>query len=292
MKREFALTATSMMLGVPGLAGGGPPGGSEIVYQYRDSVVFPHSDIEHITKAVYAPGEMRLYYQGSSLEDFPVRCFGKTFCDLGSNFQYTIRDGVITIRADFADKISGLSFGNLFNHTVFYRLRYLESPQFAALAEEFSTHFGWVEWKRRGPYYGQDDPRLIRPEEDFRRLFSLLAGARTSRDGRQRYVFSTDAGRTRLTVAALRFSVDRQRWLCYRSMAAVSACEMGGDSSGIRSIFWEELGQVVFSPAEIHLIGGDPSPEAMLVLYDASSHNTTPYDAILIDRVIYLRPKQ
>ena len=103
-------------------------------YPYPEtSVLF---DDFHITKTIYSQGTMRLYYRGVQFKDNPIRCYDANFEDLGDQFDHTFRNGVLTVQADFAEKISGLTIEDR-AHDIIYRLRYLDSPQFAWLADVF-----------------------------------------------------------------------------------------------------------------------------------------------------------
>ena len=74
-------------------------------YPYPEtSVLF---DDFHITKTIYSQGTMRLYYRGVQFKGNPIRCYDANFEDLGDQFDHTFRNGVLTVQADFAEKISG-----------------------------------------------------------------------------------------------------------------------------------------------------------------------------------------
>ena len=92
-------------------------------YQYPEtSVLF---DDFHITKTMYSQGTMRLYYRGVQFKDNPIRCYDANFEDLGDRFDHTFRNGVLTVQADFAEKISGLTIEDR-AHDIIYHLRYLD----------------------------------------------------------------------------------------------------------------------------------------------------------------------
>ena len=76
-------------------------------YPYPEtSVLF---DDFHITKTIYSQGTMRLYYRGVQFKDNPIRCYDANFEDLGDQFEYSFQNGVLTVQADFAEQISGLT---------------------------------------------------------------------------------------------------------------------------------------------------------------------------------------
>ena len=104
MRKAFVaigLSAGMLVLSACGLSG------DRVVYQYsKTSVLF---DYEHIQKVVYTPDKMKLYYCGMELNESEIRCYDAAFEDLGDDFSYSFKNGVLTVNADFADRISGLT---------------------------------------------------------------------------------------------------------------------------------------------------------------------------------------
>ena len=140
MKFKALLIAAGLGMSLLGLTSCGQVDGCTYPYP-ETSVLF---DDFHITKTIYSQGTMRLYYRGVQFKDNPIRCYDTNFEDLGDQFDYTFRNGVLTVQADFAEKISGLTIEDR-AHDIIYRLRYLDSPQFAWLADVFWYDEGWSE---------------------------------------------------------------------------------------------------------------------------------------------------
>ena len=132
MKLKAFLIMAGLWMGLFGLTA---CGGADVrTYQYPEtSVLF--NDF-HIKKTVYSPGVMKLYYRGGQFKDTPIRCYDANFEDLGDQFEYSFQNGVLTVQADFAERISGLMIEDR-EHDVVYHLRYLDSSQFAWLADVF-----------------------------------------------------------------------------------------------------------------------------------------------------------
>lgn len=125
------------------------------VYRYAEPSVFP--DSFQIKKTVYTPGTMKLYYGGEDLSGMELRCYDAEFYDLGDDFTFEIKDDVIIVKADFADRISGLQIGTTVNDT-FYHLRYLDSEQFAWKVEMLWLDAGWSEMVSDTPsYYTEEE---------------------------------------------------------------------------------------------------------------------------------------
>ena len=204
-------------------------------YQYPETAVL--FDDFQIKKTVYSPGVMKLYYRGGQFKDTPIRCYDANFEDLGDQFEYSFQNGVLTVQADFAEKISGLTIEDR-EHDVIYHLRYLDSPQFAWLADTFWLDYGMMTMGDEARYYS-DAERQAQAERESaehgqtRDVFALLEGTWISEDGLQKYVFSTDADGSELRAAELWRSETDQMWngweLCVES--AFQTPYFGGEYS-------------------------------------------------------------
>ena len=145
--KTFLITA-SLWMGLLGLTA---CGGADVrTYQYPETALL--FDSLHIKKTVYSPGVMELYYRGGQFKDNPIRCYDANFEDLGDQFEYSFQIGVLTVQADFAEQISGLTIEDK-DHDTVYHLRYLDSPQFAWLADVFWHDDGLRETGDREAYY-------------------------------------------------------------------------------------------------------------------------------------------
>ena len=170
------LLAMSILLGLLGFSACGEAS-SRTVYQYRETEVFQNF---YVKKAVYTPGELKLYYRGGAFKDNTVRCYGADFEDLGDAFAYTFQNGVLTIRADFAEQISGLMIDDP-GQSVRYRLRYLNSSQFASLTDIFWYDDGWSETGDAEAYYSAEElqaeaDRKAAIRQESLETFALLEG--------------------------------------------------------------------------------------------------------------------
>ena len=105
VKFKALLIAAGLGMSLLGLTSCGQVDGC--TYQYPETEVL--FDDFHITKTIYSQGTMRLYYRGVQFKDNPIRCYDANFEDLGDQFDYTFQNGVLTIQADFAEQISGLT---------------------------------------------------------------------------------------------------------------------------------------------------------------------------------------
>ena len=148
MKLKAFLIMAGLWMGLFGLTA---CGGADVrTYQYPEtSVLF---DDFHIKKTVYSPGVMKLYYRGGQFKDTPIRCYDANFEDLGDQFEYSFQNGVLTVQADFAEQISGLTIEDK-DHDTVYHLRYLDSPQFAWLADTFWLDYGMMTMGDEARYY-------------------------------------------------------------------------------------------------------------------------------------------
>ena len=136
--KTFLITA-SLWMGLVGLTA---CGGADVrTYQYPETALL--FDSLHIKKTVYSPGVMELYYRGGQFKDNPIRCYDANFEDLGDQFEHTFRNGVLTVQADFAEQISGLTIEDR-EHDVIYHLRYLTLRSLRGLADTFWLDYGMM----------------------------------------------------------------------------------------------------------------------------------------------------
>ena len=154
MKLTPGFAAISILMGMLGLAACGQ-NSNQVVYQYPETAVL--FDNFHILKTVYTSGEMKLYYRGMNLDGCQIECYDADFTKLSGEFEHMFEDGVLTIKADFAEKISGLTIGDRRGDDTIYRLRYLDSSQFAWMADTFWYDYGWMELGDVERYYSEEE---------------------------------------------------------------------------------------------------------------------------------------
>ena len=176
MKLKTFLIMAGLWMGLFGLTA--CSGADVRTYQYPETAVL--FDDFHIKKTVYSPGGMKLYYRGGQFKDTPIRCYDANFEDLGDQFEYSFQNGVLTVQADFAEQISGLTIEDK-DHDTVYHLRYLDSPQFAWLADTFWLDYGMMTMGDEARYYS-DAERQAQAERESaehgqtRDVFALLEG--------------------------------------------------------------------------------------------------------------------
>ena len=154
MKLTPGFAAISILMGMLGLAACGQ-NSNQVVYQYPETAVL--FDNFHILKTVYTSGEMKLYYRGMNLDGCQIECYDADFTKLSGEFEHMFEDGVLTIKADFAEKVSGLTIGDRRGDDTIYCLRYLDSSQFAWLADTFWYDYGWMELGDVERYYSEEE---------------------------------------------------------------------------------------------------------------------------------------
>ena len=233
MKLKAFLIMAGLSMALLGLTACG--GVDRRTYQYPETAVL--FDDFQIKKTVYSPGVMKLYYRGGQIKDNPIRCYDANFEDLGDQFEYSFQNGVLTIQADFAEKISGLTIEDR-EHDVIYHLRDLDSPQFAGLADTFWLDYGMMTMGDEARYYS-DAERQAQAEreraehEQTRNVFALLEGTWISEDGVQKYGFSENEDGTHWYAEELWFDETEQKWngweLCVES--AFQTPYFGGEYS-------------------------------------------------------------
>ena len=260
--KTFLITA-SLWMGLLGLTA---CGGADVrTYQYPETALL--FDSLHIKKTVYSPGVMELYYRGGQFKDNPIRCYDANFEDLGDQFDHAFRNGVLTVQADFAEQISGLTIEDK-DHDTVYHLRYLDSPQFAWLADTFWLDYGMMTLGDEARYYS-DAERQAQAEREraehaqTRNVFALLEGTWISEDGLQKYVFSTDADGSELRAAELWRSGTEQMW---------NGWELRIESAFQTPYFGGEYGEDVAEHLqEIVLRNSDHAAADLHLLYDTQN---------------------
>ena len=101
-RRTIFLSLLSMPLGFTGCG----QGGGQIQYQYKETkclgktVMLADPPIRHITKSVYMPGVLKLYYEGNAPKGslMVTKCFGRDFEDLGKAFEALSQEGILTVQ--------------------------------------------------------------------------------------------------------------------------------------------------------------------------------------------------
>ena len=201
-------------------------------YQYPETAVL--FDDLHIKKTVYSPGVMKLYYRGWQFKDNPIRCYDANFEDLGDQFEYSFQNGVLTVQADFAEQISGLTIEDK-DHDTVYHLRYLDSSQFAWLADVFWHDDGWCETGDREVYYSAAElqaeaDRKAESQKTAQETFALLEGTWVTEDGLQKYEFATNEDNRSMDCCNMWWNSEAQRWDSWSIFAEAAFQTKGFDA--------------------------------------------------------------
>ena len=205
---------------------------------------------------------MKLYYSGTDLSDSQIRCYDANFEDLGDDFKCGFQKGVLTIRADFAERISGLTIRKS-NDSFIFQLRYLDSEQFAWLAQVFAYDEGWSQYGNTEAYYSAEERKALEDKAAAERqrtaeIFALLEGTWRSEDGMQRYEFTMDDDNRCLIAEELWFDAETQEWYSTYVYAESASKSWYFDETCEE---WEELTQFV-------LVNRDHSAANMSVIYE------------------------
>ena len=276
MKRKAFSLMAGLWMGLLGLTA---CGGVD-TYQYPETAVL--FDDFHIKKTVYSPGEMRLYYRGGRFRDTPIRCYDADFEDLGDQFEYSFQNGVLTVRTNFAERISGLTIEDR-AHDVVYHLRYLDSPQFAWLADVFWYDDGWHETGDREAYYSEAElqaeaDRKAESRKAAREAFALLEGTWITEDGLQKYEFTPNEGKSGMDCCNMWWNGEAQRWDSW-SIFAESALQTKGFDALFAFDFvceadcdYDEIAEKAEKLIAITLVNSDRAAADMCVLYDSEEN--------------------
>ena len=230
MRSKILIIAAGLWMGLLCLAACG--GAGERIYQYPETAVL-FGDL-HIKKTVYSPGLMKLYYRGGQFKDSPIRCYDANFEDLGDQFEASFKDGVLTVQADFAEQISGLTIEDK-DHDTVYHLRYLDSPQFAWLADVFWYDDGWCETGDREAYYSAAElqaeaDRKAESQKTAQETFALLEGTWVTEDGLQKYEFAANEDNRSMDCCNMWWNSEAQRWDSWSIFAEAAFQTKGFDA--------------------------------------------------------------
>ena len=286
MKRKVFLIMAGLWMGLLGLTACGRVNGC--TYRYPETTVL--FDDFHIKKTVYRPGVMKLYYRGGQFKDNPIRCYDANFEDLGDQFGHTFRNGVLTVRADFAENISGLTIEDR-AHDVIYHLRYLDSPQFAWLADVFWHDDGLRETGDREAYYSAAElqaeaDRKAESRKEAQEAFALLEGTWVTEDGLQKYEFAVNEDKSGMECCNMWWNSEAQRWDCRRIFArsafrtkgldALFAFDFGCDTDSD----YDEIAEKAEKLIAITLVNSDRAAADMRVLYNSEENVITDANAV------------
>ena len=286
MKLKAFLIMAGLWMGLFGLTA---CGGADVrTYQYPETAVL--FDDFQIKKTVYSPGVMKLYYRGGQFKDTPIRCYDANFEDLGDQFEYSFQNGVLTVQADFAEKISGLTIEDR-EHDVIYHLRYLDSPQFAWLADTFWLDYGMMTMGDEAQYYSDAErqaeaDRKAESRKEAQEAFALLEGTWVTEDGLQKYEFAVNEDKSGMECCNMWWNSEAQRWDCRRIFArsafrtkgldALFAFDFGCDMDSD----YDEIAEKAEKLIAITLVNSDRAAADMRVLYNSEENIITDANAV------------
>ena len=286
MKLKAFLIMVGLWMGLFGLTA---CGGADVrTYQYPETAVL--FDDFRIKKSVFSPGVMKLYYRGGQFKDTPIRCYDADFEDLGDQFEYSFQNGVLTVRADFAERISGLTIEDK-AHNVIYHLRYLDSRQFAWLADVFWDDDGWCETGDREAYYSAAElqaeaDRNAERRKETQAVFTLLEGTWVTEDNLQKYEFAVNEDKSGMECCNMWWNSDAQRWDSL-SLFAKSAFQTKGFDALFAFDFrcdedsdYDEIAEKAEKLIAITLVNSDNAAADMRILYDSEENVIKDTDAI------------
>lgn len=120
------------------------------VYHYTHTKLI---DEFTLTKSVYSIDSLELYLSGLD-GDYKLTCYDAEFQIIDADFETDYKNGVYTIKGAEAERISGIMLsGNI----VRFRIRYLDSSQYAILCDYDATDVGWITQGDEEKYYTQEE---------------------------------------------------------------------------------------------------------------------------------------
>lgn len=172
--------------------------GKNITYEYENAKV---TEEFVLTKSVYSDDKLEIFI--SDLEgDYDLTCYDADFQTIAEEFETDYKNGVYTIEGAGTERISGIM---LSGNYVRFRIRYLNSSQYAVLCDYEATEIGWVTYGDEEQYYTQDELDRQKAAVDQRnevqeRNFSQFEGVWICTQDEASYLkFYVDDGARKLT---------------------------------------------------------------------------------------------
>ena len=286
MKLKAFLVMAGLWMALLGLTA---CGGADVrTYQYPETAVL--FDDFQIKKTVYSPGVMKLYYRGGQFKDNPIRCYDTNFEDLGDQFKYSFQNGVLTVQAEFAEKISGLTIEDR-EHDVIYHLRYLDSSQFAWLADVFWYDDGWCETGDCEAYYSAAElqaeaDRKAESQMAAQETFALLEGTWVTEDGLQKYEFAANEDNRSMDCCNMWWNSEAQRWDSWSIFAEAAFQAKGFDALLEFDLDYDadcgynKIAEKAEKLIAITLVNSDHAAADVRILYDSEENVIKDSDTI------------
>ena len=175
---------------------------SKTVYAYGESSLTEAFSLEKM--AVYQD-RAELYFENASFDTISkVFCYDKDFKYL-EEAEIDFNKGVLTLKSSDPAKISGIAL--YVSSDYYFKIRYLDSDQYAVLTYEFVSDIGFEEFGDRKAYYTDEELKKEKEDEQAeyesdRKVFDYLEGNWVSEDGNSRKYFYEENGKFYADVTA------------------------------------------------------------------------------------------
>ena len=175
---------------------------SKTVYSYGESSLTEAFSLE---KMVVYQDRAELYFENASFDTISkVYCYDKDFKYL-EEAEIDFNREVLTLKGSEATKISGIAL--YVSSDYYFKIRYLDSNQYAVLTYEFVSDIGFEEFGDKKAYYTDAELKKEKDDEQAeyesdREVFDYLEGSWVSEDGNSRKYFYEENGKFYVDVTA------------------------------------------------------------------------------------------
>lgn len=177
------------------------------------------------------------------------------------------------------------------DQSVRYRLRYLDSSQFASLTDIFWYDDGWSETGDAEAYYSAEElqaeaDRKAAIRQESLETFALLEGAWVCEDGLRKYEFTVSEDKSGMACSQMWWNEGEQSWE-EQYVFAKSAFQTKGFGALLVVGFdcdadcdYDEIAEKAEKLIAITLVNSDPAAADMCVLYDSEENIIRDTDTI------------
>ncbi len=184
MKKKLIYLISLLILVAMSLTACGELGTKKKTYKYEEKTVYNNTEI---TKTVYYENGVKIYYKSDRISSETEFIFyDEEFNKIEEGIEYKLEDEFILVTGANATKVSGMYIE--FGYADIYKVRYLDSEQFASLAIVPATDIEYVTEGDKEAYYTQEEldeqqARIDAKEALILEALGLVEGKWKTEDG-------------------------------------------------------------------------------------------------------------
>ena len=162
-------------------------------------------------------------------------------------------------------------------HYSIYRLRYLDSPQFAWLADVFWYDEGWSDTGDREAYYSAAElqaeaDRKAESQKEAQEVFALLEGTWVTEDGLQKYEFVANEDKSGMNCCTIWWNNETQEWYSWSIFAESAFRTKSFDFGCDADCVYDEIAAQAEKRITIILVNSDHTAADNRILYHSAEN--------------------